>query len=121
MKEELSRTEKLIGEEALLKLKRSRVAVFGLGGVGGHVVEALARSGIGSLDLIDKDTVDLSNINRQLIALHSTVGRYKTEAFAERIAAPPIRALPQTNSTFPKVPLLPSALRAGSGRSVTCR
>lgn len=86
MKEELSRTEKLIGEEALLKLKRSRVAVFGLGGVGGHVVEALARSGIGSLDLIDKDTVDLSNINRQLIALHSTVGRYKTEAFAERIA-----------------------------------
>ena len=86
MKEELSRTEKLIGEEALLKLKSSRVAVFGLGGVGGHVVEALARSGIGSLDLIDKDTVDLSNINRQLIALHSTVGRYKTEAFAERIA-----------------------------------
>ena len=79
-----SRTAILIGEENLQKLKNARVAVFGVGGVGGYVVEALARSGIGSLDLIDKDTVSESNINRQIIALHSTVGRLKTEVAAER-------------------------------------
>ena len=79
-----SRTAILLGEENLEKLKRARVAVFGVGGVGGYVVEALARSGVGALDLIDKDTVSESNINRQIIALHSTVGRYKTEVAAER-------------------------------------
>ena len=79
-----SRTAILLGEENLAKLKRARVAVFGVGGVGGYVVEALARSGVGVLDLIDKDTVSESNINRQIIALHSTVGRYKTEVAAER-------------------------------------
>ena len=79
-----SRTAILLGEENLEKLKRARVAVFGVGGVGGYVVEALARSGVGVLDLIDKDTVSESNINRQIIALHSTVGRYKTEVAAER-------------------------------------
>ena len=79
-----SRTEALIGKEGLEKLKNARVAVFGIGGVGGYVVEALARSGVGALELIDKDTVSVSNINRQIIALHSTVGRYKTEVAAER-------------------------------------
>ena len=81
---QFSRTALLIGEEGLKKLKNARVAVFGVGGVGGYVVEALARSGVGSLELIDKDVVSLSNINRQIIALHSTVGRLKTEVAAER-------------------------------------
>lgn len=85
MEEQLSRTALLLGEEALAKLKGSRVAVFGIGGVGGYVVEALARCGVGTLDLIDKDVVSESNINRQIIALHSTVGRAKTEVMKERI------------------------------------
>ena len=67
------------------KLKNARVAVFGIGGVGGYVAEALARSGIGALDLIDKDDVSVTNINRQIVALHSTVGRPKTEVMRERI------------------------------------
>ncbi len=79
------RTEMLIGEEALEKLKRARVAVFGLGGVGGFVVEALARSSVGNLDLIDNDTVAPSNINRQLIALRETIGREKTAVMRERV------------------------------------
>ena len=81
---QFSRTALLLGEEGVEKLKKSRVAVFGVGGVGGYVVEALVRSGVGALDLIDNDTVSLSNINRQIIALHSTVGRLKTEVAAER-------------------------------------
>ena len=81
---QFSRTELLLGQEGMEKLKKARVAVFGVGGVGGYVVEALARSGVGAIDLIDKDTVSLSNINRQIIALHSTVGRLKTEVAAER-------------------------------------
>lgn len=85
MKQEFSRTALLLGEEGVHKLSRARVAVFGVGGVGGYAVEALARSGIGTLDLIDKDVVSLSNINRQIIALHSTVGRYKVEVMKERI------------------------------------
>ena len=80
-----SRTENLIGTEGLAKLAKARVAVFGIGGVGGYVCEALARSGVGALDLIDKDVVSASNINRQIIALQSTVGRPKTEVMAERI------------------------------------
>ena len=79
-----SRTAVLLGEDALKKLKNARVAVFGVGGVGGYVVEALARSGVGALDLIDKDVVSESNINRQIIALHSTVGKLKTEVAAAR-------------------------------------
>ena len=79
-----SRTALLIGEDGVEKLKKARVAVFGVGGVGGYVAEALARSGVGALELIDKDTVSESNINRQIIALHSTVGRKKTEVMAER-------------------------------------
>lgn len=81
----LSRTALLLGDEAVQRLSRARVAVFGIGGVGGYVAEALARSGIGTLDLFDNDRVSLSNINRQIVALHSTVGRYKTEVMAERI------------------------------------
>ena len=80
-----SRTELLLGQSAMEKLKSSRVAVFGLGGVGGYVVEALARSGVGALDLIDHDTVSLTNINRQLLALHSTVGMSKAEAAKRRV------------------------------------
>ncbi len=85
MKEEFSRSERLIGVQALEKLKKARVAVFGVGGVGGYVVEALARSGVGTLDLIDSDTVAPSNINRQIIALHSTMGQSKVEVAKRRI------------------------------------
>ena len=81
---QFSRTALLLGESGMEKLKNARVAVFGVGGVGGYVVEALARSGVGSLDLIDKDTVSLSNINRQIIALHSTIGQLKTEVAVAR-------------------------------------
>ena len=83
---EFSRTGMLIGETGLRTLAESRVAVFGVGGVGSHAIEALARSGVGSLALVDNDTVSLTNINRQSIALHSTVGRYKTQVMKEKIA-----------------------------------
>lgn len=85
MPEILSRTALMLGEAAIERLRSSRVAVFGIGGVGGHTAEALARSGVGALDLFDNDVVSLSNINRQIVALHSTVGRFKTEVMAERI------------------------------------
>ena len=85
MREQFSRTALLIGEPALKRLARARVAVFGVGGVGGYVCEALARGGVGAFDLTDKDTVSVSNINRQIIALNSTVGRLKTEVMRERI------------------------------------
>lgn len=78
--EQFSRTQLLLGSDAMQKLNRARVAVFGLGGVGGYVVEALARSGIGSLVLVDHDTISSTNINRQVLALHSTVGMDKAEA-----------------------------------------
>ena len=81
----LSRTESLLGEGASRKLKASRVAVFGLGGVGGYVVEGLVRSGVGALDLVDCDKVSLTNLNRQIIATIDTVGRDKTEAARERV------------------------------------
>lgn len=82
---EFSRTELLLGADGMEKLKRARVAVFGIGGVGGYVVEALARVGIGALDLIDNDVISLTNINRQIIALHSTVGLPKTDVMAARV------------------------------------
>ena len=82
---QFSRTELLIGPEAMEKLHRSRVAVFGVGGVGGYVVEALARSGVGTLDLIDNDVVTLTNLNRQIIATHATLGMQKVDAAAERV------------------------------------
>lgn len=85
MDEQFARTELLIGSGGLDKLKRSRVAIFGIGGVGGYVCEALVRSGVSSFDIIDKDVVSLSNINRQIIALHSTVGRPKVDVMKERM------------------------------------
>lgn len=79
------RTELLLGRDAIERLQQARVAVFGLGGVGGYVVEALARSGVGALDLIDHDTVSVSNLNRQIFALHSTIGRDKADVAKERV------------------------------------
>ena len=85
MEDWLIRTKMLIGQQAAEKLGRARVAVFGIGGVGGYLCEALVRSGIGAFDLIDNDTISLSNINRQLIATVKTVGRYKTDVMRERM------------------------------------
>ena len=85
MDERFIRTSLVIGEDNIDRLSESRVAVFGVGGVGGFVCEALARSGVGKLTLIDGDTVAKSNINRQIIALQSTVGRHKAEVMKERI------------------------------------
>lgn len=86
MEEQFSRTRMLMGSAAIKTLEDSRVAVFGVGGVGGYAVEALARSGIGALDLFDNDQVNISNLNRQIIALHSTIGQYKVDVAARRIA-----------------------------------
>ena len=80
-----SRTEALLGEQAMEKLKKARVAVFGIGGVGGHVVEALVRSGVGAVDIVDSDKVCLSNLNRQIIATESSIGKYKVDVMKERI------------------------------------
>ena len=85
MHEQFFRTQMLLGTEALERLQKARVAVFGIGGVGGYTVEALARSGVGQLDLIDSDTVSVSNINRQILATHSTVGMPKVEAAKRRV------------------------------------
>lgn len=85
MLDQFSRTELLLGKSAMERLVKCRVAVFGIGGVGGYVCEALARSGVGALDLIDDDKVALSNINRQIIATTKTVGEYKTDVMKERI------------------------------------
>ena len=85
MSERFSRTELLIGEEAVTKLSGRRVAVFGVGGVGGYVCEALVRSGVGAFDLIDADTVSISNLNRQIIATESTIGRSKVSVMKERM------------------------------------
>lgn len=86
MSEQFSRTEMLIGSENLAKLANSHVAVFGVGGVGGYAIEALVRSGIGKIDIIDNDKVSISNLNRQIIALHSTIGKYKVNVAKERIS-----------------------------------
>ena len=85
MREQYSRTRLLLGQVGLDRLRAARVAVFGVGGVGGYVVEALARSGVGALDLIDDDRICLSNLNRQIIATHSTLGQYKVDAAAARV------------------------------------
>ena len=85
MNEFYSRTEMLLSEDGVEKLKNACVAVFGVGGVGGYAVEALARAGVGEIHLIDSDKVSVSNINRQIIATHLTVGKFKTEAMKERI------------------------------------
>lgn len=85
MTNQFSRTELLVGAETMERYKNARVAVFGIGGVGGYVVEALARSGIGTLDLIDSDTVSITNLNRQIIATHSSIGRFKVDVARERV------------------------------------
>lgn len=100
MTNRFSRTEKLLGEEAMKKLADSHVAVFGVGGVGGFAVEALARSGVGRFDLVDNDKVSLSNINRQIIALSSTVGKYKVDVMQERINEINPNAVVETYKTF---------------------
>lgn len=107
---QFSRTELLLGKEAMEKLTASRVAVFGIGGVGGYVCEALARSGVGAFDLIDHDKVCRTNLNRQIIATQKTIGQYKTEAMKERILVinPEVNVtihscffLPENADTFP--------------------
>ncbi len=85
MPNQFSRTELLIGKDGVDKLQKARVAVFGVGGVGGYTAEALARSGVGHIDVVDNDTVSLTNINRQIIALHSTVGQYKVDVIKKRM------------------------------------
>lgn len=106
---EFSRSALLLGEDTIERLKEKRIAVFGIGGVGGYVVEALARTGIGHLDLIDNDTVSLTNINRQIIATHSTIGKYKVDVMKERcldinpeldIQTYRLFYLPETSDTF---------------------
>ena len=100
MQNQFTRTELLLGKEAIDKLASSRVAVFGIGGVGGYVVEALVRSGVGEIDLIDDDKVCLTNLNRQIIATHSTIGKYKVDVMAERIVDINPRAIVHTYKTF---------------------
>ena len=100
MQEQYSRTQLLLGKEAMEKLHNSRVAVFGIGGVGGYTVEALARSGVGALDLIDDDKVCLTNLNRQILATHKTVGKYKVDVAEERIHDINPDAVVNTYKTF---------------------
>ena len=85
MREQFIRTEMLLGADALQRLQHARVALFGLGGVGGYVLEALARSGVGQLDLVDNDTVSVSNLNRQILATHATIGMQKVDAARQRV------------------------------------
>lgn len=100
MLNQFSRTELLFGRESMEKLNRARVAVFGIGGVGGYTAEALARSGVGSIDLIDDDKVCLTNINRQIIATRKTVGLYKVEVMKERILEINPKAIVRTHQCF---------------------
>lgn len=100
MAEQFSRTQLLFGKDNMEKLKNSRVAIFGIGGVGGHAVEALARSGVGTLDLIDNDKVCISNINRQMVATFSTIGRYKVDVAKEKILDVNPEAVVNTYKTF---------------------
>ena len=109
MEDMFSRTRMLLGDAAMDRLKRARVAVFGVGGVGGHVVEALTRSGVGALDLIDSDRVELSNLNRQIIATRDTLGMLKVNAAKARVLSinpdcqvqtHPIFFLPETADQF---------------------
>ena len=100
MEEQFSRTGLLLGEDALLRLQQSRVAVFGIGGVGGYTVEALARAGVGTIDIIDSDTVSISNLNRQLLATYDTIGMLKVEAAKARILSINPRAVVHTHPIF---------------------
>ncbi len=100
MENQFERTELLLGNDSIDKLKNSTVAIFGVGGVGGYVTEALARSGVGHFVLIDKDDVSISNINRQIIALHSTVGKYKVDVMKDRILDINPNAIVETHHCF---------------------
>ena len=100
MLDQFTRTRLIFGDEAILKLQRSRVAVFGIGGVGGYAVEALARSGVGTLDLVDSDRVELTNINRQITATHQTLGQYKVDAAKERVLQINPEAVVNTHNCF---------------------
>ena len=100
MTDQYSRTRMLLGDDAMEALRRARVAVFGVGGVGGYVVEALARSGVGALDLIDNDVVALTNLNRQIIATHDTLGRAKVDVARERVLAIDPACAVRTYQTF---------------------
>lgn len=100
MLNQFSRTELLLGQEGMEKLYRARVAVFGIGGVGGYTVEALARSGVGTLDLIDDDKVCLTNLNRQIFATRKTVGQYKVDVAQQRILEINPKAVVHTYKTF---------------------
>ena len=109
MENQFERTELLLGAEAMERLRNSRVVIFGVGGVGGYVTEALARSGVGAFELVDRDVVSVTNLNRQIIATWKTIGRDKTEVMAERIADINPQAqvtlhkcffLPETSSEF---------------------
>lgn len=100
MSERFSRSELLFGEDAMRQLSQSRIAVFGVGGVGGYAVEALARGGVGAIDIFDNDTVSESNINRQLAALTTTVGEYKVDVVKKRIADINPEAKVETHKTF---------------------
>lgn len=120
-----SRTELLIGTEGIEKLRNSRVAIFGIGGVGGYVVEALIRSGLGSIDLIDNDTVALTNINRQIIATQKTIGMLKIDAAEERIkeinpettvTKHNLFFMPETNFDFSKYDYVIDAIDTVAGK-----
>ena len=100
MLNEFSRTQLLLGQAGMEALAKARVAVFGIGGVGGYTVEALARSGVGTLDLIDNDKVSLTNLNRQIIATHSSLGQYKVDAAKARILDINPKAVVNTYKTF---------------------
>ena len=100
MQSQFSRTELLLGSAAMERLQKARVAVFGIGGVGGYTVEALARGGIGTIDLFDHDTVSLTNLNRQILATHDTIDRLKVDVAKERILSINPRATVNTHATF---------------------
>ena len=100
MLNQFSRTQLLLGQEGMEKLFQARVAVFGIGGVGGYTVEALARSGVGTLDLIDDDRICLTNLNRQIFATHKTVGQYKVDIAQQRILEINPKAVVHTYKTF---------------------
>lgn len=126
MLNEFSRTELLIGKEAMQRLYGARVAVFGIGGVGGYVVEALARSGVGAFDLIDDDKVCLTNINRQIIATRKTIGKYKVDVMEERVHSINPEALVTVHKCFylPETATsltLPSMITCGCGGYCDCQ
>ena len=100
MLDQFSRTQLLVGKEAMERLANARVAIFGIGGVGGYVVEALARSGVGTLDLIDDDKICLTNLNRQIIATRSTIGKYKVDVAKARVLDINPKAVVNTYQTF---------------------